>query len=582
MAKCTVPGFSLLRAALLGATGLVLVAGPAVAKVGVTSATDGDPLGKPPTEKERVLRIGIDVQANEVVTTNATDRAHLVFLDGTSVTIGPNARLVIDKFVYDPNTRKGELALTAGTGVFRLVGGKISKSNAITVTTPSSTIGIRGGISIFRVTALQTIANFVFGTSMIVSGVGRSETVTRPGSQVIVNTGAPPGLPSLLPPGGLTADLAALETGRTTTSAADRTSRTSGFSGQNSGQNPPLPPSGQRPAGSSPPSNALSGANNQVQDQQAESQQPAPTPPPLLRTSQTRTGYAGGLVVSYDGEASMTRTTTALLGRPTDVIISTNAETGQISGGIVVRTLDRFVPVTNTVPLGTMAPNGNNFFTDDSHYAMTTSDDPHRPSTVQVLGRTFTTRNDSALVSEAVNAAGSMPVPVTGTPGACACEYLTWGWWQTAITYTSGNRAGQVDVVTAAPYVAGQLANAVQLPQTGSATYSGFMVGNVQNGNNTYNAAGSYSMGWSFASRAGGFNAAFDGATYRGAAIAQPHTGGVSFSGAMVSTGAGRLGTFNGSFFAAPGDAAKYQAGTFSIGQFSPTYKASGVFAGQR
>ncbi|CAN5603107.1 hypothetical protein BH10PSE6_BH10PSE6_30580 [soil metagenome] len=584
MAKCTVPGFSLLRAALLGATALAIVAGPAAAKVGVTSATDGDPLGKPPTDKERVLRIGIDVQANEVVTTNATDRAHLVFLDGTSVTIGPNARLVIDRFVYDPNTKKGELALTAGTGVFRLVGGKISKSSAITVTTPSSTIGIRGGISIFNVTDLRTIANFVFGTSMVVTGAGRSETMTRPGSQVIVNTGAPPGLPTLLPPGGLTADLAALETGRTTTSTADQTSQTSGFSGQNSGQNPFTPPSGLRPAGSSPQTNAVSGANNQVQDQQAinqeqASQQPAPPPP---RTTQTRTGYAGGLVVSYDGEGSTTRTTAALQTRPTDVTISTNAQTGQISGSVVVRTLDGSLPVTNTVQLGTIAPNANNFFTDNSRYAMTTSDDPHRPSTVKVMGQTFITRNESALVSVPVDATSSILGQVTGTPGACACEYLTWGLWQTTITYTSGYRAGQVDVVAIAPYVAGQLANAVQLPQTGNATYSGAIGGNVQNGSNSYNAVGSYNMGWSFASRAGSFNAAFDGANYRGAAIAQPGTGGVSFSGAMVSTGAGRLGTFNGSFFSAPGDAAKYQAGTFAIGQPSSTYKAAGVFAGQR
>jgi hypothetical protein len=56
------------RSALLGATALALVAAPliphATAKVGVTSATDGDPLGKPPQEAERVLRIGVDVQAN--------------------------------------------------------------------------------------------------------------------------------------------------------------------------------------------------------------------------------------------------------------------------------------------------------------------------------------------------------------------------------------------------------------------------------------------------------------------------------------------------------------------------------------
>src|SRR5690348_6737686 len=87
----------------LTALGLVLplMTTPAVARVGVTSATDGDPLGKPPGENERVLRIGIDVQANELVTTKANDRAHLLFLDGTSLTVGPNAQLTIDKFVYD-------------------------------------------------------------------------------------------------------------------------------------------------------------------------------------------------------------------------------------------------------------------------------------------------------------------------------------------------------------------------------------------------------------------------------------------------------------------------------------------------
>src|SRR5229473_6726889 len=109
-----------LRAALIGATALAL-AGTAAAqsRVGVTSATDGDPLGKPPATAERVLKIGIDVQANEVVTTHANDRAHLVFLDGSSLTVGPNARLTIDKFVFDPNNKTGELALTATQGVFR-------------------------------------------------------------------------------------------------------------------------------------------------------------------------------------------------------------------------------------------------------------------------------------------------------------------------------------------------------------------------------------------------------------------------------------------------------------------------------
>src|SRR5450755_1572808 len=77
----------------------------AQSRVGVTSGTSGDPLGKPPAEAERVLRVGVDVKANEAITTGAADRAHLLFLDGSSLTVGPQARLIIDKFIYDPATK---------------------------------------------------------------------------------------------------------------------------------------------------------------------------------------------------------------------------------------------------------------------------------------------------------------------------------------------------------------------------------------------------------------------------------------------------------------------------------------------
>jgi hypothetical protein len=240
----------------LGATALALVgspliAGPAAAKVGVTSATDGDPLGKPPQESERVLRIGIDVQANELITTNAQDRAHLVFLDGSSLTVGPNAQLTIDRFVFDPNTKTGELAINASKGVLRLVGGKISKTTPITITTPSSTIGIRGGITILDVKAGQTDSTFVFGSSMTVRAAGLTQTATRPGSMIVTNFGSPPGLPTILAHGALNGQLGQLEGRRvgpgnaaapTSTGGAgsavnaDQLARTSGFSNTNSSQ----------------------------------------------------------------------------------------------------------------------------------------------------------------------------------------------------------------------------------------------------------------------------------------------------------------------------------------------------------
>jgi FecR protein len=249
MAKCVLARASLVRAVLLGATALAFLSSPltvgeATAKVGVTSATDGDPLGKPPQEAERVLRIGIDVQANELVTTSANDRAHLVFLDGSSLTVGPNAQLTIDKFVFDPTTKTGELAINASKGVLRLVGGKISKGQPITITTPSSTIGIRGGITILDVKQGQTQSTFVFGKDMTVRGAGQTQVATRPGSMIVTNFGGPPGMPAMLAQGALNAQLAALEGRRDSQGSggsgggrnADDAAQGSGFSGANSGQ----------------------------------------------------------------------------------------------------------------------------------------------------------------------------------------------------------------------------------------------------------------------------------------------------------------------------------------------------------
>ena len=234
--RLTGASLPLLTAALLAA-GAFLLPVAASAKVGVTSAAEGDPRGKPPAEAERVLRVGVDVQANEVITTQANDRAHLMFLDGTSLSVGPNAQLTIDKFVYDPATKTGDLAINASKGVFRLVGGKISKTNAITVTTPSSTIGIRGGISIFNVGQQQTMSIFVFGISMTVGAGGKLEIVTRPGFQVTTIFGGLPGQAGAVPQGALGALFAQLEGSRGGgQGGADQAAQNSGFSGANSGQ----------------------------------------------------------------------------------------------------------------------------------------------------------------------------------------------------------------------------------------------------------------------------------------------------------------------------------------------------------
>jgi hypothetical protein len=231
--------FKKLAAVLLAVTSVLTNVPARSQSIGIASATTGEPLGKPPAEMERVLRVGIDLQAGELVTTGAEDRAHLLFLDGTALTVGPQARLTLDRFVYDNDRRLGALSLTAAQGVFRLVGGRISKTVPITVDTPSGTIGIRGGIVLLKVEPTQTTATFLFGNQMTMTSRGQTQIVTTPGWQVSTLAGRSPMAPVLAPRGAFSEQMRMLEgPGGRPDGMADRAAQKSGFADRNSGKGP--------------------------------------------------------------------------------------------------------------------------------------------------------------------------------------------------------------------------------------------------------------------------------------------------------------------------------------------------------
>lgn len=66
------------------------------------------------------------------------------FGDSSVLTLGSNSRLRVDRFVYS-NGGAGEQSLALARGVFRFVSGTIPK-NAVKLTTPSISIGIRGTV----------------------------------------------------------------------------------------------------------------------------------------------------------------------------------------------------------------------------------------------------------------------------------------------------------------------------------------------------------------------------------------------------------------------------------------------------
>jgi hypothetical protein len=59
--------------------------------------------------------------------------------------LGPNARIVLDKFVYDPDKTTGRVSLNFVKGAFRFITGDSNK-DAYTIVTPVVSLGVRGTV----------------------------------------------------------------------------------------------------------------------------------------------------------------------------------------------------------------------------------------------------------------------------------------------------------------------------------------------------------------------------------------------------------------------------------------------------
>ena len=181
--------------------------------IGVATAVNPDAEGIISDNRRRQLLVGSRMFFQEQVRTGPDGQTQLLFLDGSALTVGPSSAITIDKFVYDPDAKAGTLALSAAKGLFRFVGGRISKKTPVVLKTPSATIGIRGGIALFDISAGGAVtATFLFGEAMTIDTPAGSQRITVPGFQVrIPAPGKPPLPPVPAAEKELNAALAALE-----------------------------------------------------------------------------------------------------------------------------------------------------------------------------------------------------------------------------------------------------------------------------------------------------------------------------------------------------------------------------------
>ncbi len=96
-------------------------------------------------EKDIKVEKDLDVFSYDTVKTGKGQVA-IEFLDETRVDITQHSKLIIDEFVYDPNSKTGKLSLKATLGTVRYASGQIAKNSAqnISIKTPTATVAVRG------------------------------------------------------------------------------------------------------------------------------------------------------------------------------------------------------------------------------------------------------------------------------------------------------------------------------------------------------------------------------------------------------------------------------------------------------
>jgi len=164
-------------------------------QVGTATAVNPTSESTKPGATTVSLTVGANIVHKERIHTTPSGSVQLLFLDKSTLSIAPNTNLLIDEYIYNPNTNTGHMLTNLAEGALRFVGGALSHQGEASITTQDAAIGIRGG----TVTVIQgpngTKIIDHFGIITIRNGAG-TVILSRPDFFVTVaNWNTPPSEP---------------------------------------------------------------------------------------------------------------------------------------------------------------------------------------------------------------------------------------------------------------------------------------------------------------------------------------------------------------------------------------------------
>jgi hypothetical protein len=169
-----------------------LVAGPVF-------AAGGDPIGATLSVVDivtaaynrdtRTLATGDDVRQNELIDVSKSGSTELKLNDDTKLALGPGAKLLLDKFVYDSEKTTGDIGVDLVEGAFRFMTGKAKKPSYV-VKVPRASITVRG--TIFDVYVQPDETSWLLlheGAVTVCNERGRCRDLDEPGKLIQITNG---------------------------------------------------------------------------------------------------------------------------------------------------------------------------------------------------------------------------------------------------------------------------------------------------------------------------------------------------------------------------------------------------------
>jgi hypothetical protein len=135
--------------ALVAALGMALSPALAQNQAGIAAAVRNKvEIRSAATRKAHPAALRERIFMADQAVTGAASQLQILLLDRTTFTVGANARVTIDRFVYDPNARSRSVGVSVTHGAFRFMSGRAlgRPSGPVSVRTPVATIGVRGTI----------------------------------------------------------------------------------------------------------------------------------------------------------------------------------------------------------------------------------------------------------------------------------------------------------------------------------------------------------------------------------------------------------------------------------------------------